>query len=131
MSINYSSVSRIPIKININEAVFYGDLVRHLSPLTVKKIIEHLPLSNRTSKFEKIFVYVKTNLELGSEKSKKDFKKGDLAFSPSGSFICIFLKDHIHNQWLNPIGNIHDDNIEVLSELKTGTILTISKNNNL
>lgn len=129
MSINFESVSRIPIKIEVNGTILYGEIVRHLSPLTVKKIIEHLPLSGRINKFEKIFVYIKTTLELGSEKPKKDFKKGDLAFSHSGSFICIFLNDHIHNQPFNHIGNVMSENLDNLYTVETGKTLTIAKNN--
>ena len=41
MSEKISSVSRIPILITLNnEIMMEGELIRHLSPLTIKKILK-------------------------------------------------------------------------------------------
>ncbi len=122
------SVSRIPINLSINEiGHIYGELIRFLSPFTIKKISESLPISERINKFQDKYIYLKVKIQLGYEKPTKDFKKGDIAFSPISNSICIFLEDVANFQQLNPMGIIKSMDIKYFSNIRPGDILTIRK----
>jgi uncharacterized protein len=122
------SVSRIPILISINNAiVIEGELVRHLSPLTIKKILSCFPISQLIINFQNKYIQINIELNIGVEKPKHIFKKGDIAFSPISNSICIFLNDHTHNNSLNHIGFVKIDDIEKLKKTKAGDILNIRR----
>ncbi len=122
------SVSRIPIHLSINEkGAFDGELIRFLSPFTIKKISESLPISERINKFQNKYIYLKVEIGLGYEKPTKNFQKGDIAFSPISNSICIFLEDVTNFQQLNPVGVIISGDLKYLSNTKPGDILTIRK----
>ncbi len=131
MSSEFQSVSRIPIKIELNhESELKGEFRRHLSPLTVKKLLNIFPISGRINRYDVIFIYVQVDLQLGSEKPVLSFKKGDLAFSPAGNFLCIFLCDATLKQQLNLLGRVTSDNIDILKSFKVGDYLSITKSLN-
>ncbi len=126
MSEKIPSISKVPIEIKINNnQILKGEFIRHCSPLTIKKLIEHFPLNERIHSYQNKFVYIKLNLDLGTEKPQKSFKKGDISFLPSGSFICFFLTDYTHGQSMNYIGTVSLDSLESLKNTKTGDILKI------
>src|SRR5919202_2728134 len=121
LNLNLMSVSRIPILISINNAInVEGELVRHLSPLTIKKILNCFPISQLSINFQNKYIQINVELNIGIEKPKNIFKKGDIAFSPISNSICIFLNDHTHNNQLNHIGFIKKDDIEKLKVTKAG-----------
>ena len=122
------SVSRIPILLSINNVIdIEGELVRHLSPLTIKKILSCLPISQLVINFQNKYIQVSIELNIGIEKPKNIFKKGDIAFSPISNSICIFLNDYYHNNQLNHIGFVKNDDLEKLKKTKAGDILNIRR----
>jgi len=122
------SVSRIPILLSINNVIdIEGELVRHLSPLTIKKILGCLPISQLVINFQNKYIQVSIELNIGIEKPKNIFKKGDIAFSPISNSICIFLNDYDHNNQLNHIGFVKNDDLEKLKKTKAGDILNIRR----
>ena len=127
MSEKIASVSRIPIVVTVNNDVeLKGELTRHLSPLTIKKIINNLPLSQLVNNFHNKFIYVRSGINGGLEKPQNKFKKGDIAYLPISDCIYIFLTDHIHNNQFNRIGSI-SDNLNELTNTKAGDILNIQR----
>lgn len=127
----FQSVSTIPIKIGLNQALeVEGELKRHLSPLTVKKLLEVFPIYGRINNYEDRFIYIQVGLQIGSEKPVNTFKKGDLAFSPLGNFICIFLDDALLSQKMNLLGRITSGNIDILRSFRVGDYLSIEKSLN-
>ena len=113
------SVSRIPIVLSINNVIdVEGELVRHLSPLTIKKILSCFPISQLIINFQNKYIQINIELNIGIEKPKNIFKKGDIAFSPISNSICIFLNDHNHNNQLNHIGFVKNDDLEKLKKQK-------------
>src|SRR5919107_5842049 len=113
------SVSRIPISISINNTIdMKGELVRHLSPLTIKKILSCFPISQLIINFQNKYIQINLELNIGIEKPKNVFKKGDIAFSPISNSICIFLNDHTHGNQLNHIGFVKKDHLENLKKTK-------------
>lgn len=101
-----------------------GKIYRHLSPVTVAKIQRELPIFGRVNLFELNFIYILTSVVNGEEKSRKYFKRGDIAFMPSGSTICFFLKDTISYKPMNLLGLLNDG-IEVLESCKRGDSIEI------
>ncbi len=131
MSSEFQSVSTIPIIIELNQAFkLKGEFKRHLSPLTIKKLLSAFPISGRINRYDGKFVYIQVGLQLGSEKPINIFKKGDLAFSPLGNFLCILLDDAILNQKLNLLGRVTSDNVDILRSFKVGDYLSLKKSMN-
>lgn len=101
-----------------------GKLYKHLSPVTLTKITRALPLDGRVNLYEKDFAYILTNIVTGEEKSRKEFKTGDIAFMPAGCMICFFLQDIRSYKPMNPLGVV-TSGIEVLLSCKRGDSLHI------
>ena len=88
------SVSRIPVIIQLsNKGTAPSEMIRHLSPLCVRMILNSLPLQDRIHKISESIIYIETSLVIGAEKQKTQFKRGDIAYMTSNSSICIFTKD--------------------------------------
>ena len=128
MSGNISSVSRIPILITLNNGEkLEGELIRHLSPLTIKKILSCLPISQLVNNFYNKYLQMKLDLDMGIEKPQSKFKRGDMAYSPSSSSIYIFLNEYIQSQqYFSHLGYIKTD-MDKLEKTKAGDIISIQK----
>ncbi|MDF0681074.1 MAG: cyclophilin-like family protein [Candidatus Nitrosocosmicus sp.] len=128
MPSEFQSVSPLPIKrLQIRHLNWKGELKRHLSPLTVNKLLGIFPIYGRINSYEGRFIYIQVGLQIGSEKPLNTFKKGDLAFSPLGNFICIFLGDALLNQKMNLLGRITSGNIDILQSFRVGDNLRIER----
>ena len=103
-----------------------GNVFKHLSPVTLTKILQELPIMGRVNFYEKGFVYILTNVVAGEEKSRKEFTKGQIAFMPSGSSICFFIQDVRSYKPMNPLGEV-TKGMEVLESLKRGDSIEIEK----
>ena len=99
-------------------------LKRHLSPRTIGLITRSIPIHDNIHRMNKSVVYIKTNIDSGMERKKTDFKKGDIAYFPSGGCICFFLNDVLDGQPMTPIGRLLSG-IENLKDMKTGDVLTL------
>ena len=53
-------------------------------------------------------MYVESHIESGGERTRKEFKKGDIAFLSVGHAFCFFHKDTKVGKELIPIGKILD-----------------------
>ena len=102
-------VLEIPAKFKIK-----CELKRHLSPSLVGTINRSLPVSGTIHMLGTSGVYVESNIESGGERTRKEFKKGDIAFLSVGHAFCFFHKDTKVGKDLTPIGKILDDSQELL-----------------
>jgi len=102
-------VLEIPAKIKIK-----CELKRHLSPSLVGTINRSLPVSGTIHMLGTSGVYVESNIEAGGERTRKEFKKGDIAFLSVGHAFCFFYKDTKVGKELTPIGKMLDDSQELL-----------------
>ena len=119
------SVSIINIFLEIKgKARISCQLKRHLSPRTIGLITRSMPIHDNVHRMNKSVVYIKTNIDSGMERKRTDFKKGDIAYFPTGGSICFFLNDVLDGQPMTPIGKLLS-NIENLKDVKTGDILTL------
>ncbi|MFB5636518.1 MAG: cyclophilin-like fold protein [Nitrosopumilus sp.] len=100
------------------------DLKRHLSPRTVGTIMRSLPLEGHAHLLGKSILYFETSVDSGIERSRTEFKKGDVAFLPSTGSICFFLNDTVFAKTMTPIGKL-DGDVESLKDAKSGDVLCI------
>lgn len=100
------------------------ELKRHLSPKTVGSILRSLPLEGNAHFLGQNIVYFETQIASGIERQRKEFKKGEIAFSPTGGSICFFLSDVITTKTMTPIGKMSSDFSE-LNNAKPGDIISI------
>ena len=119
------TVSKIDLilKINGNKRI-RCQLKRHLSPITVGLITRMLPLKGNAHQMSQSVVYFETKINSGVERKRINFKKGDIAFLPTGGCICFCTSDINSGQPMTPIGKIIT-NIENFTEVKTGDILLL------
>ena len=89
-------------------------LKRHLSPSLVGIINRSLPVTGTIHMLGNAGVYVESHIESGGGRSKKEFKKGDIAFLSVGHAFCFFYKDTKVGKDLIPIGKILDDSQELI-----------------
>ena len=95
------------------------ELKRHLSPSLVGIINRSLPVTGTIHMLGTSGVYVESHIESGGERSRKEFKKGDIAFLSVGHAICFFYSDSKTQKEMSPIGRITDDP-EILETIESG-----------
>jgi len=100
------------------------ELKRHLSPSLVGTINRSLPVTGTIHMLGSSGVYVESHIESGGERTRKEFKKGDIAFFSVGNAFCFFHKDVKIGKELIPIGKILDDPDELL-KAKSGEEVSI------
>ena len=90
------------------------ELKRHLSPSLVGTINRSLPITGTIHMLGTSGVYVESNIESGGERTRNEFKKGDIAFLSVGHSFCFFYKDAKVGKDLIPIGKILDNPEDLL-----------------
>jgi len=70
----------------------------------------------------KNIAYFETTVDSGIERSRKEFKKGDVAFLPSSGSICFFIDDAESAKAMTPIGKLIDGVVPLI-DLKSGDVL--------
>jgi hypothetical protein len=120
------SISKVKVILEISgKGVSQGHIVRHLSPLPSSAILKSLPIQRRANKFKDRFVYIETELALGREKQRTNFKRGDLAFMTFHGSVCVFLNDTISTP-MNPLGVV-TTHLEMLETIVPGDLITINR----
>ena len=120
------SVSRVPIKFvieGVGEAE--GELIRHISPRTAGAILRTLPVEGRAALWREE-VYFEIQVKAGEEKAKTIVKKGDIAFWPMGSALCIFYGESQPYSPVNLVGRVLK-NLEVFAIVKSGAKIRVEK----
>lgn len=123
MSAGSVSSSHLVIEIKTKSKITC-ELKRHLSPKTVGSILRSLPLDGNAHFLGQNIVYIETAISSGVERQRKEFKKGDIAFSPAGGSICFFVSDVVTTKSMTPIGKILE-NVDALKEVKSGDVIAI------
>lgn len=125
MNSNSSSVSRVRILMEVNGiGDFNCEFIRHLSPLTIATILRKLPISGMLHTRGAHMKYIETGLDVGAEKQRAFFVKGDVTYMTSNGSICIILQS-TSGIMMNPVGKFLGD-IESFTSTPPGTILTIN-----
>lgn len=123
MSAGSVSSSHLVIEVK-SKSKLVCELKRHLSPKTVGSILRSLPLEGNAHFLGQSIVYFETMISSGIERQRKEFKKGDIAFSPAGGSICFFVSDIVTTKPMTPIGKILE-NVDSLKDVKPGDIIVI------
>jgi uncharacterized protein len=122
-----ASISALELLGNVpGKGEFVGRIYKHLSPVTIAALERALPLDGRVNFYDSNFAYILTGVVVGEEKSRKEFKKGEIAFMPAGSMICFFLKDTRSYKPMNALGQLVSG-MEVLEKCKRGDSIRIEK----
>ena len=100
------------------------DLKRHLSPRTVGTIMRSLPLEGHAHLLGNSILYFETGVDSGIERSRSEFKKGDVAFLPSSGSVCFFTKDVVSAKKMTPIGKLSGD-VSLLGDVKPGDVFCL------
>lgn len=101
-----------------------GQLIRHLAPLTISQLLRFFPLHGTVHYYVDVFCYLQTKINIGQEKPRKKFSKGDITFMTSNGSMCFFLKDANVSYSMNLIGKI-TSTIE-LANVRPIDVLTIN-----
>ena len=119
------SVSRKELVLEIRgKSKISCDLKRHLSPKTVGTIMRSLPLEGNAHLLGSSILYFETSVDSGIERSRTEFKKGDVAFLPSSGSLCFFIRDVVSGKSMSLVGNLNG-NLDVLKEAKSGDVLCV------
>lgn len=100
---------------------------RHLAPLTVNAVLRTIPFDSRVN-LQPSMVCLLTELRVGVEKPRNKFARGDVAFLPSGSLLCIFLGDALSDRPLNPVGKV-ESGLEAFDAVRRGDVVRLSLKN--
>jgi hypothetical protein len=87
-------------------------------------MLRTIPFDSRVS-LQQPMVCLFTQLRVGVEKPRTQFVKGDVAFLPSGSLLCVFLGDARSERPLNPVGKV-EGGLEVFEAIRPGDVVRIS-----
>ena len=121
------SVSKIEINIEIKgKSQLKCQLKRHLAPKTVGTLTRSLPLEGNVHIMGNSFVYVETKINVGGERQRNQFKKGDISFMASTGSICFFINDAESTKAMTPIGTI-TSNVDALNNVKPGDVFVITQ----
>ena len=85
------------------------NLKRHLAPALVGKINRSLPLNGHSHILEKSGIYFETSVDAGLQRTRREFKSGDIAFLSVGQAICFFHADVKIQKEMSLIGKIIDE----------------------
>lgn len=121
------SVSKIEMIVEIKgKSQLRCELKRHLAPVTVGTIVRSLPLEGNAHIMNNSFVYIETKINVGGERQRKEFKKGEMAFMTANGSICFFLNDTESPKTMTPLGKI-TSNVEALNDVKSGDVFLITQ----
>lgn len=121
------SVSRIEINVEIKgKSQLKCELKRHLAPKTVGSISRSLPLEGNAHTMGNSFVYMETKINVGGERQRTQFKKGDVSFMASTGSICFFINNTESTKAMTPIGAI-TSNVDALNNIKSGDVFVITQ----
>jgi hypothetical protein len=96
---------------------------RHLAPLTVDAILHALPMDSRVS-VNSAMTSLFTPIQVGVEKPRLAFERGDVAFLAGGGLLCVFLKGAKSDRPLNPVGKV-ETGVEVFDSIRPGDVVRL------
>ena len=114
------SVSKISLAIDVKDKFKINCVLkRHLVPTLVGKISRSLPLGGNAHNLGKSGIYFETSVDAGLQRTRREFKKGDIAFLSVGHAVCFFYSDSKTQKEMSLIGRITDDP-EILKTIESG-----------
>ena len=83
-----------------------------------------LPIEGHAHQLGQSIYYFETSLDSGIERSRSEFKIGDVAFLPSTGSICFFINNVMSGKTMTPIGTLNG-NIDELKNVKSGDVFRL------
>ena len=121
------SVSQIDVVLKIKgRSELKFELKRHLAPKTVGNLIRSIPLEGNAHMMGNSFAYMETRVNVGGEKLRTQFKKGDVAFMSANGSVCFFVNDFESAKSMTLVGKI-TSNIDALNDVKPGDVFLITQ----
>ena len=121
------SVSKIEVVLKIKgKSELKFELKRHLAPKTVGNLTRSIPLDGNAHMMGNSFAYMETKVNIGGEKLRTQFKKGDVAFMAANGSICFFINDFESPKSMTLIGKT-TSNIDALNDVKPGDVFLITQ----
>ena len=77
------------LKIELDGEVFGATLTKEISPTTVEKIVESLPIESEVMTWGDE-VYFDVPVAMDEENARESVSKGDIGYWPAGRTLCIF-----------------------------------------
>lgn len=93
-------------------------LKRHLAPRTVGALLRAMPLEGNVHGMEGA-VYVGTPVAGALERPRREFARGDVAFSPPGGMVCFFLQDASPGRPMVLVGRV-ESGLETMDSARPG-----------
>lgn len=81
-----------------------------------------LPLEGHAHSLGKDITYFDTRIDSGTERHRREFRKGDVAFLSSSGSVCFFLSDATCKA-MTPLGRL--DDIKGLEGVMSGDVLRL------
>lgn len=116
------SVSTKHLVLEIRSKTRVCEIKRHLAPKTVGLVMRSLPLQGRAHFLGRDIAYFEAGIDSGMERSRTEFKKGDVAFLPSSGSICFFLSD-VSGKAMTLLGRL--DKVDDLRDVKPGDVFRL------
>ena len=121
------SVSKIELLLKIKgKSELKFELKRHLAPKTVGNLTRSIPLDGNAHMMGNSFAYMETKVNVGGEKLRTQFKKGDVAFMAANGSVCFFVNDFESTKSMTLIGKI-TSNLDALNDVKPGDVFLIDQ----
>ena len=105
------SVSGARMTVRAGGALASVQLKRHLAPLTVGALLRALPLEGNLHSMAGA-LYVGTPVAGALERPRREFGRGDVAFSPPGGMVCFFLDASSPGRPMTLIGRVESGSLE-------------------
>jgi len=102
-----------------------GELVRFQAPRTVEALLRAMPVEGRAVLWKEE-VYFVTSVKMGSEKEKKEVKKGAVAYWPLSSAVCVFYGDTQPYSPVNVVGSV-TAGLELFGRVKPGSRIVLTR----
>ena len=83
-----------------------------------------LPIEGHAHQLGQSIYYFETSLDSGIERSRSEFKRGDITFLPSTGSICFFINNVTSGKTMTPIGTLNG-NIDELKNVKPGDVFSL------
>lgn len=122
-----TSLSKIRLKLIVrHKGNAEAEVFRHLSPLTISELLRNLPMEGRIFRSNNSFGYINPGFQAGIEKSKHNFKRGEIGYMAFCSSLCFFFKDCQAARPVNPLGKVVSG-LETLENTTSGDTLMVER----
>ena len=95
-----------------------GELLRHLSPITIERLYRNLPIQGMAVRDDDL-LYIPAPIDTRPEKPRNRVRRGHIAYSPSKKMVIIALGDVRLREGVNSLGRVVSG-LGELHKLRTG-----------